>query len=210
MSKRKFRKFVFPAIYVILITTILFSTYQIWNMLKVTPVNDDLDYVTGTFKNDVVPAVKEEDTAIGLPYTSDKVSLSKKFYDSSATPEEQQNSLIFYENIYMPNTGVLYTSDEEFDVISMLSGTVKNIKEDEIMGSIAEVEYNQNLTVVYQGLKDVKVTINQELNKGDVIAKSGNIKFETEKPNALHIEVYKDGLLLNPLDFYNMKTTDFS
>ena len=142
-------------------------------------------------------------------YTSDKVVISKKFYDTNATAEEQQNSLIFYENIYMPNTGVLYTSDEEFDVVSVLPGTVRNIKEDEIMGNIVEVEYNQNLTIIYQGLKDVVVTINQELNKGDLIAKSGNIKF-TSEPNTLHIEVYKDGLLLNPLDFYNMKTTDFS
>ncbi len=209
MSKKRLRKFVFPTIYIILITTILFSTYQIWNILRVSPVNDDLDYVTGTFKNDVVPAVKEEDTTIGLPYTSDKVNLTKKFYDSTSSSEDQQNALIFYENIYMPNTGVLYTSPEEFDVISMVNGTVKNIKEDEIMGNIVEVEYNQNLTIIYQGLKDVVVTINQELNKGDLIAKSGNIKF-TSEPNTLHIEVYKDGLLLNPLDFYNMKTTDFS
>ncbi len=210
MSKRKFRKFVFPTIYVILIATILFSTYQIWNILRVSPPQDDLDYVTGTLKNDVVPAVKEEDTSIGLPYTSDKVVISKKFYDTNATAEEQQNSLIFYENIYMPNTGVLYTSDEEFDVVSVLPGTVRNIKEDEIMGSIVEVEYNENLTIVYQGLKDTAVTINQELKKGDIIAKSGTIKFDTDHPNTLHIEVYKDGLLLNPLDFYNMSTTDFA
>lgn len=209
MSKRKLKRFVFPAIYVILIGTILFSTYQIWNILKVAPTNDDLDYVTGTLKSDVVPAVKEEDTTIGKPFTSDKVVITKKFYDNNATPEEQQDALIFYENIYMPNTGILYTSPEEFDIISVLPGTVKNIKEDEIMGTIIEVEYNKNLSIVYEGIKDSCVTINQELKKGDTIAKSGNIKFDAEQSNTLHIEVYKDGLLLNPLDFYNMSTTDF-
>ena len=48
------------------------------------------------------------------------------------------------------------------------------------------------------------------VKKGDIIAKSGTIKFDTDHPNTLHIEVYKDGLLLNPLDFYNMSTTDFA
>ena len=211
MSKRKLRRFVFPTIYVILITTILFSTYQIWNILKDSPVNDDLDYVTGTLKNDVVPAVKEEvDETIGRPFTSDKVSVSKTFYEMDATPEEQQKSLILFENIYMQNTGVLYTSDEEFEIISVLDGIVKNIKEDEIMGTIVEVEYNKNLSVVYEGIKDVNVTLNEEIKKGDTIAKSGNIKLENEKEYTLHLEVYKDGLLLNPESFYKMTTKDFS
>lgn len=210
MGKRKVRKFVFPTIYTILVGTIIFSTIQMWNILQEAPLPDDYEYVTGTLKNDVVPTVKEEDTSVGLPFNSEKVTVVKQFYNQNGTPEEQQNSLIYYENIYMQNTGILYASDEAFDVISSLDGTVKNIKEDEILGTIVEVEYNSRLTLVYQGLKETNVKIGDQITKGDKIGISGNTKIDTEHSNCLHFEVYMDGNLMNPMDFYSMTTDQFA
>ena len=105
----------------------------------------------------------------------------------------------------MPNTGILYTSTENFDVVSISNGKVTSIKEDEILGYIVEIEHSNNLVSIYQSVKDVVVTEGQEINQGDIIAKSGPNNLEDSSENNLHFEVYKDGVLLNPETIYNIE-----
>ena len=102
----------------------------------------------------------------------------------------------------MPNTGVLYESDEDFDVIAVLDGTVKDIKTDEILGTYLTLSHNDKLETVYYSLKDVKVNIGDNVKKGDIIATSGTTKLQTAKKQTLLFEVYYNGNLMNPLEFY--------
>ena len=43
-----------------------------------------------------------------------------------------------------------------------------------------------------------------ENKQGNIIAKSGPNKLTNEKENCLHFEVYKDGSIMNPEEFYNV------
>ena len=108
----------------------------------------------------------------------------------------------------MQNTGVLYTSNNQFDVVSILDGTIKNVKEDSLMGNIVEIEHTNNLTTVYQSLGEVKVSVGDKVNQGDVIATSGQNKITTDTSNALHFEVFYKGEVFNPEEFYLLDYTE--
>ena len=142
------------------------------------------------------------------PYTSTDVTATIPYYNIDGTNDEQAAALIYYEGIYMQNTGVLYTSNNAFDVVSILDGTVKNIKEDSLMGNIVEIEHTNNLTTVYQSLGEVKVKVGDMVKQGDIIATSGQNKITTDTSNALHFEVFYKGEVFNPEEFYLLDYTE--
>ena len=190
-----------------LVSTILFSSYKMYQILTagVPVVNptpkDNTSEVNNNDDINVTPTINESKTII-RPYTSTEVSATIPYYNIDGTNDEQAAALIYYEGIYMQNTGVLYTSNNMFDVVSILDGTIKNIKEDSLMGNIVEIEHTNNLTTVYQSLGEVKVKVGDKVSQGDVIATSGQNKITTDTSNALHFEVFYKGEVFNPEEFY--------
>ena len=85
----------------------------------------------------------------------------------------------------MKNTGILYKADEAFDVVSVLSGTVINIREDEILGKVVEVEHNTNLRTIYYSLSEVKVNVGDMLIGGQTIGVSGSNNISESKNSLL-------------------------
>lgn len=203
MTKRKLRGFVLPTIYTITILVIMLGVGFL-----ISGLNDNYsNYVFGTkvMKDNPLPVINTEgQEGVIKPFTDDSVSISKSFYDIKADEASQQNSLIYYQRTYMENTGVLYTSEKEFDVITVLDGTIKDVKTDELLGNVVEIQHSNDLVTVYYSLKDVEVKKGDKITKGQTIAKSGSNKLENEKENCLLFEVYYKGNLLNPEEFYNM------
>ena len=103
----------------------------------------------------------------------------------------------------MKNTGVLYQADETFDCVAVLNGTVLNIKKDDILGNVVEIEHNANLRTIYYSLGEVQVQVGEVLNQGDLIGTSGENNINNQQSNLL-FEVYYNGTLLNPEEFYQM------
>lgn len=196
-----------------LVCTILFSSYKMYQILTagVPVVNptpkDNTSEVNNNDDTNVTPTINET-KAIIRPYTSQEVSATIPFYNIDGTNDEQAAALIYYEGIYMQNTGVLYTSNNAFDVVSILDGTVKNVKEDSLMGNIVEIEHTNSLTTVYQSLGEVKVKVGDKVSQGDVIATSGQNKITTDTSNALHFEVFYKGEVFNPEEFYLLDYTE--
>lgn len=191
-----------------LVCTILFSSYKMYQILTagvpiIDPSPKDTTSEVNNSQNDtnITPTVSVSKTII-RPYTSTDVSATIPYYNIDGTNDEQAAALIYYEGIYMQNTGVLYTSNNTFDVVSILDGTVKNIKEDSLMGNIVEIEHTNNLTTVYQSLGEVKVKVGDTVKQGDIIATSGQNKIATDTSNALHFEVFYKGEVFNPEEFY--------
>ena len=190
-----------------LVCTILFSSYKMYQILTagvpiINPtLKDNTSEVNNNDDTNVTPTIYETKSII-RPYTSKEVSATIPYYNIDGTNDEQAAALIYYEGIYMQNTGVLYTSNNQFDVVSILDGTVKNVKEDSLMGNIVEIEHTNNLTTVYQSLGEVKVSVGDKVSQGDVIATSGQNKITTDTSNALHFEVFYKGEVFNPEEFY--------
>ena len=172
-----------------------------------TPKDNTSEVNNNQDDTNITPTVSVTKTII-RPYTSTDVSATIPYYNIDGTNDEQAAALIYYEGIYMQNTGVLYTSNNAFDVVSILDGTVKNIKEDSLMGNIVEIEHTNNLTTVYQSLGEVKVKVGDTVKQGDIIATSGQNKITTDTSNALHFEVFYKGEVFNPEEFYLLDYTE--
>ena len=123
-------------------------------------------------------------------------------YDYDKEEEDQKDAIIFYEGIYMQNSGVDYTKSEEFDVVAILDGTVISVVDNEIMGKTIEIRHSNDMISIYQSLNDVKVKVDDIVLKGQIIAKSGVCNLYNKDYN-LHFELYHNGATVNPEDYYD-------
>ena len=204
MKQRKLKGYVLPTLYV-LILMFIFGTVSLISTLLQT--NPNYLYSIGLIRNsESLPVISTDGAAssgIVKPYTSEAVKIDKYFYDINGSEEQQQKALIMFQNTYMKNTGVLYNSDEAFDCVTVLSGTVLNIKKDEVLGNVVEIEHNTNLRTIYYDLSDINVSVGDVLNQGELVGKSGTNKISSSNNNLL-FEVYYNGTLINPESFYDM------
>lgn len=212
MKKRKLKFFVMPAVYGILFATVMLSLLVLnkVNTTKVSSSDENYTYVNGSIITKTVPTISEKtnEVVIEKPYTSDKVSIYKKFYEKEGTDQERENAILFYNNTYVQNTGLIYKCEEQFDVISVLNGTVVDVKDDETLGKVVEIKHDNNLITTYQGLSNVTVKKNQTVNQGDIIGKSGKIKINDDLENALLFEIIHNGNLVNPEKYINKKINE--
>ncbi len=198
-----------PVVYGIAFATLIMSLAMLDSIQNKKVMTDDSNYtyVNNSIITSNIPVVKEEATIV-KPYTSDKVEISKKFYDKDSTDEEKQNALIYYNDTYMQNSGILYKSSESFDVLTILDGTVVNLKKDEVLGNVVEVKHSNNLISTYEGLKEVNVKKDQLLKQGDIIGKSGKLELGESLENALLFELINEGKYVNPLNYFDKKISE--
>lgn len=211
MKKRlKLRPFVLPTVYMILVLVLLGVVY--YNGLISSSYSNDLlsgdfKYVTNLDFSTTIEVSKKEEVMV-KPYTDDKVTVGKNYYDYQESNINQENSIVYYEGTYIQNSGVDYVLNEKFDVVSCLKGTVIKAEKTDLMGYVVEIRYNNDLIVSYQSLSEVKVSINDTVEQGQIIGVSGNSVIGSELGNHLHLELYFKGLTINPEDYYNKNIKD--
>lgn len=209
MKKYRLKGWVVLSIYLLSLGAIISSLFLLGKSLKNVVINDEaLSYVYRGIFDNIKPVVNYETDRIIKPYTDENIKIIKDYYNKDDESNNQEKSLIYYQNTYMPNTGILYGSDSNFDIISVLDGTVADIVADEIMGNIVTIKHSNNLTTVYQCLNEVHVIIGDLLKQGDVIGTSGINKIESSSENMLLFEVIHNGEYINPNTFYNMNIND--
>ena len=206
MIKRKLKSFVVPAIYSVAIVISIFSMYLVKNIFtkNMDSNKNEVKYVDNeiTGVDTAIPVISTS-TSIIKPYTNNDVKIVNNFYNYQGDAESQQNSILYYENTYMQNSGVDYAMDSEFDVVSILDGTVIKVEENDILGVIVEIRHTNDLISIYQSLKDVSVKVDDKVVQGQIIAKSGTSNINTSLTNHLHFELYHKGMVVNPEDYYN-------
>ena len=144
-----------------------------------------------------------EDKVIEKPFNDELVKVITDYYELEGTQEQQEKSLILYENTYMPNKGILYGSETFFNVHSIYEGEVTNITEDEVFGTIIEIKHKNNMISKYSSLKNADVSIGDTVQPGEVIGTSGSNKVVSVSQNCLLLEIIKDGEYVNPNKLYN-------
>lgn len=205
MTKKRLKDWVLPLLSVFVAIGTIFCYFLLSYIFNYDKQFKESIFTTDALIEDTVTVNEEINTTIIKPYNDEKVTVSKYYYHSKDDNERQTKSLIKYQNIYMPNTGILYSSDEQFNVLAISDGTITSIKEDEILGYIIEIEHQNNLVTIYQSVSNVVLKEGDSVKQGDVIATSGPNSLENEKANCLHFEVYKNGTLLNPESIYNIE-----
>lgn len=209
MKKRKLRSFVLPTLYLLIIAAVFVGVNVLGKTLKGMPY-DSYNFVMSAFKNNVISVVSNQSDNIVKPFGSNKVEVKKGYYEIEADEASQQQSLIYYEKTYMENTGILYSANEKFDALATMDGTIKDIKEDEILGIVVEVENTDKVTTIYYSLGELNVALGDSVKQGDVIGTSGTNKIEPNAKNLMLFEVYIDGNLVNPENYYNMKISELN
>lgn len=207
MIKRKLKPFVIPSLYTLAIILFVFSIYFFQNTIKgVFLSNDDVntEYVDDDIVEDeqYIPVINTKIEII-KPFINDKVTIAKSYYDYKAEADSQKNSIIYYENIYMQNSGVDYKLEEIFDVVSVLDGKVISVEDNDMMGTTVQIKHDNNLISVYQSLSNVKVKVDDTVIQGQVIAQSGESNINKDLGNHLHFELYHNGNIVNPEEYYN-------
>lgn len=213
--KRKLKSFVVPSIYVLSIVLFVFSLYFIQDVLSDTLLKDKSLFENQTElvdkeiieQNNYLPVVSNSEIII-KPFTVDSVKVVRGYYDYTTDSAQQESSIIYYENTYMQNSGIDYSSETEFDVVSILEGTVIDVKSDNVLGNIVEIRHTNELISVYQSLSEVTVKVDDKVVKGQIIGKSGESNINRNTSNNLHFELYYKGQIVNPEEYYDKNLTD--
>ena len=197
--KRKLKSFALPIISG-LILGLLIVTFLSVKEKNITSIPDDYNYVSKSIINDSMPVLSYDDVLI-RPYQIDKIDVIKRFYDE----QNKEMGIIYFKDTYIQSTGILYSSENEYNVVSILDGEVINIRKDDLLGNTVEIKHTDNLISSYQGLKTIYVKKGDHINQNTIIGKAGEIKLNETYQNALLFELIKDGHYVNPDKYFDKK-----
>lgn len=208
-KKLRLKPYVLPSLYMILVLVLLGTVYynSLINNNYKAENNKNMNYVVNIEFDESLQVSKKEDIMV-KPYISDKVTIGKKYYNYQDSNKEQENSIIYYEGTYIQNSGVDYVSKEVFDVVSCLDGTVISVEKTDLMGYVVEIKYSNNIIMSYQSLSEVTVKENASVKKGQTIGLSGKSIIGSELGNHIHVEMYNNGITVNPENYYNKNIKD--
>ena len=210
-TRIRLKKWVTVSIFVSLVFIIFISMLFINSLLdKKYGDSLNLSYILKDYIDSDTQVTNTNLDSIVKPFDKENVTIDINYYDKDATEEEQQNSLILYENTYMPNTGILYTSEEKFDVLSTLDGKVTKIDKDELLGNVIEITHSPNLVTTYYSIDNINVTMDQDVKQGDIIASSGKNNISSTSDNMMLFEVSHNGININPNNYYEMNPKDLN
>ncbi len=203
MTNRRIKKSVIYGVYSLGVIALIGTVYLIESSIgKNNFKEDEPTYVSKTIFDDTVPVVAD-DVKILRPYSDAEIKMVKSYYDYQADEESQKNSLIFHEDTYMQSSGVAYGGKDNFEVKSVLDGTVVDVKEDKLLGKIVEIKHSNDVISVYQSLSEVAVAKDAAVKQGDVIGKSGTANISTELGNHLYFELIIKGTTVNPEQYFD-------
>ncbi|CAH0345101.1 M23 family metallopeptidase [Bacillus sp. CECT 9360] len=197
------KRWALPAIYIASAAIILAAALIIQNGFNdsANPAKE-----TETGKNFKEPAIEVNSKLenIKMPVTDSKeMVIKKQFYDAeNGTKEQQEAALVSYNNRYEPNKGIdiAMRDGKTFDVVASLSGIVKNVKEDALLGNEITIEHDNGVVTHYQSVKDIEVAVGDEVKQGQALAKAGKSLLNEEAGVHVHFEIRKDNVALNPID----------
>ena len=209
MKKLRLKKGVIIGAYLIAFSLTGMSAFFVsQNMQANNPTEEDIEYVNSSIIDDKKDQeVIKEEVKMVKPYTNDQVETLKYFYDYQADNASQEKSILYHENTYIQNSGMDFGLADTFDVVSVLDGTVLDVREDELLGNIVEIKHDNDLISSYQSLSEVKVKKNDTVKQGQVIGKSGTNTIDQDMGNHLHFELYKSGEIVDPSKYFDQVIT---
>lgn len=204
-KKLVLKPFVIPTLYTIFAVVVIVSLFL---SIEVVEEKENLTYVNGAILDEYVPVVSVTEK-LSRPYLDEKVVIANNYYDYQSTEEEQKSSILYHDNTYIQNTGINYQSENSFDIISVLSGEVIEVEEKELLGKSVTIRHDNELISVYQSLGEVTVKKGDKVQTGQVIAKSGSCDLIKSSKNNLHFELYVNGTIADPENYYDKTIKEF-
>ena len=180
-----------------LVIMAIYFNYSLKEQPIVVPQEELNQYV-----EEIQPVMNDTITIIP-PYYHPNVKIGKEYYDYQGEESVQEKSLNVRDNTYYQNTGIDYTADEIFDVVTILNGEVINVKEDDQVGKTVEIKHQNGIISIYQSLSEIAVNKGDIVYQGQLIGKSGTNLIDEELGNHLHLEILENGNPVNPTNYIN-------
>ena len=204
-KKLVLKPFVIPTLYTAFTLVVITSLFL---SIPTSKIKDNLTYVNNAILDEYIPVVGVEEKIV-KPFTEAEVKILNDYYDYQSSDENQQSSILMHDDTYIQNTGINYSSDKQFDVISILSGEVIEVKDKELLGKSVTIKHDKELISVYQSLGEVSVKQGDKVASGQVIGKSGSCDLIPASKNNLHFELYVNGIIEDPENYYDKKISEF-
>lgn len=204
----KRKSYVIPTIYLLILFTITAGAYFTREYYTKEVDNyGNITFVSNSIFSRSIPIINIPDL-IHNPYAINDITIARYYYNDEDDIEKKEKSIVYYDNTYMPNTGIDYIYSETFDVLVIYDGTVVDVSEDELLGKTVKVRHNSEIISVYQGLGEIEVNKGDILFQGQKIGLSGTNRINKELGNHLHFEIYKNGSTIDPLSCIDKKISD--
>ncbi len=98
------------------------------------------------------------------------------------------------------HTGIDISCNADSPIFACGDGVVKGVENDTEYGKIVIIQHNNSITIKYAALKDVTVKQGDSVKMGDTLGYSTTIPSECNDKNHIHIEAYKNGKQISPLE----------
>ena len=203
-------KFLIPTFYIGVVGVMIFCVTLVLSGIK-SYLKEDVKYnfaVDDVFSYDTVPVSKAGSNTIIKPFISDKVQITKEYYDYKSDTNNQKNAIIYYKGTYFQNNGIDYESDNDFEVVSILDGEVISIEDNDVYGKVLTIKHSDDLISVYSNIKDVLVAVGYKTTTGEIIATSNKSIYEKDNKSLLHFEIYYKNRSINPEKVYSLNIND--
>lgn len=155
---------------------------------------------------DINPTITVEvvKPTFALPVSDDAIMV-RSYYDSNKSVEELETAIINNGNYYTESTGISYANkdDSKINVYAMYDGKVIDIIESESYGTLLVIDHGYDVKSRYSSLEEVKVSIGDDVKKGDLIGVGGTSIFDIEASNHVMIEVLVEEKTIDPATVYN-------
>lgn len=204
------KKWFLPALYLgvaALLLSVVVWYQNVGNQVPETKNDQELpgDYASSPYSEDAEEVIEQQEVVQMPVVESEQAEIVTKFYDYNAEEEEQENALVLYNNRYHQSTGIDIASEdgESFDVVASLSGTVKEVKEDPLLGHVVVLDHDNGVMTYYASLAEVQVEAGSDVKQGDLVGSAGKNIFGQDNGTHVHFELRKDGQEVNPEEFFN-------
>lgn len=105
-------------------------------------------------------------------------------------------------NYWHPHEGLDLVAAKGSNVKCVFDGTVKEVTNDSYSGATVTIAHQDGFTTVYKLLDSVTLKAGDKVSKGQVIGKVSDTALEEIADGAhIHLELYKNGQIINPLDY---------
>jgi len=205
------KRWIYPAVYLgfaaIVLATVLWMQGGQDNAKDLSGIDEERSAFD---TNDESVPVLGHSEVFKVPASEDSgVFVQKQFYDTSASTEEQQAALVFYNNTYYQNAGIDYAKEDgaSFDVKAAMSGKVVKATNDQLLGNVVHLEHNDGVVTVYESLEALEVEQGDTVKQGEKLGTAGTNTFDTDAGVHVHFEVRKDDVPVNPLDVFNQPSS---
>ncbi|MDE7208513.1 MAG: peptidoglycan DD-metalloendopeptidase family protein [Clostridia bacterium] len=185
-------------------------------MIKHQPIYNSINYFTHS--SICAVCLQEIDVEVAHTYENKICTYCGKTRISFIAPlDEYTLGQIYSEehvfnptlNLWHPHEGVDFAAPSGSLVKCIEDGTVKKVTNDSYSGATVTIEHSDGFTSVYKLIDGVSLKAGDNISKGDIIGKVSDTALEeiADGPH-LHLELYKDGVGINPLDYIDdVKTT---